>query len=260
MASSAVLIKACLNGGRARGSHAALPISPADLVREAAGAAAAGAGAAHVHPRDSDGRESHRPEDVALAVVAIRLACPGLPIGVTTGAWIVNSPSLRLQQVGGWRELPDFASVNWSEDGALELAELLLSRGIGVEIGLFTIGDAEAFAVTHIAGRCLRVLVEVRERDGIDAVTQAAAIDRILDAEAIDLPRLHHGFGPDTWHVLDAALRLGGDVRIGLEDTFTLPDGRQARDNAELVASAVTLARKRGREPARVAGESSSAG
>jgi len=223
MPSAAVLIKACLNGGRARGSHAALPITPADLAREAASAAAAGAGAAHIHPRDSDGRESHRPEDVARAVVAIRGACPGVPVGVTTGAWIVNSSWLRLQQVGGWRELPDFASVNWSEDGALELAELLLSRGIGVEIGLFSVGDAAAFATSPIAGRCLRVLVEVRERDGIDAVTQAAAIDRILDAAAMDIPRLHHGFGPDTWRVLDAALRLGRDVRIGLEDAFTLP-------------------------------------
>jgi beta-keto acid cleavage enzyme len=38
--------------------------------------------------------------------------------------------------------------------------------------------------------------------------------------------------------VLEAALQHGYDTRIGLEDTLTLPDGSQAKDNAELVAFA----------------------
>ena len=55
-------------------------------------------------------------------------------------------------------------------------------------------------------------------------------------------PRLHHGYGLATWHVLRAAVALGRDIRVGLEDTVVLADGTPATSNAELVAAAVALA------------------
>lgn len=249
MSSPAVLIKACLNGSRAPGSHPALPLTPAELAAAASTAVLAGAGAVHVHPRAADGSQSHSPQDVAAAVTAIRAACPGLPVGVTTGAWIARDPARRLDEVARWYVLPDFASVNWFEDGALDLARLLVQRGVGVEAGIGTVADARTFAASGIADRCLRVLVEVRERDGMDAVRLAAAIEEALVAGGVQIPRLHHGFGPDTWRVLAAAFERGRDVRIGLEDTLTMPDGTEAPDNAALVAAAVSLARRHGREP-----------
>ena len=45
--------------------------------------------------------------------------------------------------------------------------------------------------------------------------------------------------GPATWAVLDAAVPRGREIRIGLEDVLTLPDGRRAPDNAALVVEAV---------------------
>ena len=38
--------------------------------------------------------------------------------------------------------------------------------------------------------------------------------------------------------MLDAAVPLGREIRIGLEDVLTLPDGRRAPDNAALVVEA----------------------
>ena len=38
--------------------------------------------------------------------------------------------------------------------------------------------------------------------------------------------------------MLDAAVARGRDIRIGLEDVLTLPDGRPAPDNAALVTEA----------------------
>jgi uncharacterized protein (DUF849 family) len=249
--SSPVLIKACLNGARVAGAHPALPVTPEDLAAAARAARKAGAGAVHFHPRDFDGHESLEPDDVARTVDAVRAACPGLPCGVTTGAWILRDTARRLEIVGSWPVLPDFASVNWSEEGAEPLARLLIDRGIGVEAGLFTLDDARAFAASPVANSCLRALIEVRERGGVHPVTLASAMDGVLAASGVAIGVLHHGFGAATWTVLDAALRLGRDIRIGLEDTFTLPDGRTARDNAELVAAAVAMAAERGREPAR---------
>src|ERR1700685_4498268 len=46
------------------------------------------------------------------------------------------------------------------------------------------------------------------------------------------------GISRDQWTLAMAALALGGDVRIGLEDNFYLPDGTMAQSNGELVAAA----------------------
>jgi 3-keto-5-aminohexanoate cleavage enzyme len=60
------------------------------------------------------------------------------------------------------------------------------------------------------------------------------------------------GISRDQWPLAMAALALGGDVRVGLEDNFYLPDGEMARSNGELVAAAVELVRLSGRSAATV--------
>ena len=57
------------------------------------------------------------------------------------------------------------------------------------------------------------------------------------------------GISRDQWQLGAAALAMGGNVRVGLEDNFYLPDGEMAT-NAELVSKAADLARDVGREPA----------
>ena len=47
--------------------------------------------------------------------------------------------------------------------------------------------------------------------------------------------------------MIRAALRLGRDIRVGLEDTTVLPDGSTAAGNGELVAAAARLAATEGR-------------
>ena len=44
------------------------------------------------------------------------------------------------------------------------------------------------------------------------------------------------GISRAQWGLIAAALALGGNVRVGLEDNFYLPDGEMARSNGELVA------------------------
>ena len=234
-----MLIKACLNGARQPGAHPALPCTAEDLARDAAAVVGAGAGAVHVHPRGPDGRQSLAPEAIGAAVTAIRAQCPGVPVGVTTIAGIQPTAERRLAVVGAWAMLPDFASVNLSEEGAAELAALLLAKGVGVEAGVWSVADAERLGEAGLAGRCTRILIElVRERTVDEALAAAAAIERTLDVVDTVSPRLLHGAGETAWPLLDYAITRGYDVRIGLEDTFTLPDGRPARDNAELVAEA----------------------
>ncbi len=94
----------------------------------------------------------------------------------------------------------------------------------------------------------IRVLIEPRDKSPDAAVATAAQADETLDRHGIQAPRVHHGYGIATWHVIRAALQVGRDIRIGLEDTVMLPDGSTATGNGELVAAAVRLATEAGHE------------
>src|SRR6476659_3807054 len=128
-----VLLQAALNGPYTTTDHPAVPESVDALVRDAVACVGAGARAVHLHPRDASGRESLEPAVVDEVVQRVREAC-GVPVGVTTGAWIEPSTSWRVSLVKGWRA-PDYASVNVSEDGFVEVMRALLDAGVGVEAG-----------------------------------------------------------------------------------------------------------------------------
>jgi uncharacterized protein (DUF849 family) len=236
-----VLIQACLNGARGRGEHPSLPLLLDELVHEARDCAAAGAASLHVHPRDANGIETLDPALVDTAAGALR-AASGLPVGVTTGAWIEPSPARRARLVASW-STPDFASVNLSEDGCIGVMQALLSSGIGIEAGVASETDIARLAASGLSDRVLRVLVEVEDEDPTAAAAHALAIDRALADAGIGAPRLHHGRGHATWMVLEQAERLGRDLRIGLEDVLTLPNGDLAPGNAALIGSAAALRR-----------------
>ena len=52
------------------------------------------------------------------------------------------------------------------------------------------------------------------------------------------------------WDLHRRCLELGGNVRTGLEDTFYLPNGERASDNAQLVEALVKIVREVGKEVA----------
>ena len=54
------------------------------------------------------------------------------------------------------------------------------------------------------------------------------------------------------WSLVAAALALGGNVRVGLEDNFYLPDGTMARSNGDLVARARAMTEDAGRRAATI--------
>ncbi|WP_328424759.1 3-keto-5-aminohexanoate cleavage protein [Micromonospora sp. NBC_00389] len=229
------MLKACLNGGRGREAHPAVPLTPAELAADAARCAALGVAAVHVHPRDAAGAESLRPAVTADALTAIRAARPGLPVGVSTGAWIEPDPAARVAAVRAWPVLPDFASVNAHEPGAEAVAAALHERGVLVEAGLWTLDAVAAYRSWRVpAGR---VLVECMAEDVAVALVDASRILTALPSDAP--PVLLHAEGPATWPVLAEAVRRSLGARIGLEDTLHLPDGSPAADNAALVAAAV---------------------
>jgi uncharacterized protein (DUF849 family) len=236
-----LLVKAALNGTRTRREHPGVPLTPEEVAPEARAAVAAGAGALHVHVRDARGRESLAPEDVARTVDAIRAACPGVPVGVSTGAWIVPDPGQRLALVRAWEARPDFASVNVHEPGALALIRTLVDAGVGVEAGVWTPAAARVLVDSGLAEHCLRILLEPAE-EPVDVAATLAGIEAAL--AGVGRPRLLHGLDASAWALVELAARRGYDTRTGLEDVLTLPDGTVASSNAALVAAARAIAQR----------------
>jgi uncharacterized protein (DUF849 family) len=60
------------------------------------------------------------------------------------------------------------------------------------------------------------------------------------------------GISREQWPLCMAALSLGGDIRVGLEDNFYLPDGEMASSNGDLVEAAAGLVALSGRSVASV--------
>jgi len=237
-----IYLKACINGARTPDAHPKLPVTPEQLAADAVAAHHAGAKAVHMHPKTADGVDSLLPEAVDAAVSAVRHAAPGLPLGVTTGFWALPDADARLRAVDGWTVLPDFASVNWHEPGSEDLARLLLSKGIGVECGIFHAEAAESWAASEIARHCMRVMIELNGDGGPNTWTATAddLLSQVLTAGS-PAPVLLHGFDESCWPLLQHAGKRGVQTRIGMEDTLKLPDGSTAPDNAALVSAAVQL-------------------
>lgn len=178
------------------------------MAAQARAAVDAGARSLHLHPYDEDGRQTFAAGPCAATLRAVRAACPGIPISLSTSGDVEPDPRRRIALVEAWTELPDLVTANQGEDGIVELWELLVAvtRGIGIEAGLLSLDDARRFV-----------------------------------AAGMLLEQANHGDGIASWAVNLRAIPRGHGIRTGLEDTPVLPDGRTAEGNGDLVAAAASM-------------------
>lgn len=234
------MLKVCVNGARRPVEHPRLFREPRLIAEEARAAVDAGAGAIHLHPKDLTGHDSLSGIYVDRFMSAMRTASPDVPIGITSGEWAAPSVADRLAAIRTWAILPDFVSVNWHEEGADEVAGLLIERGIGIEAGIWNTTGLQCWTESPHRSGCLRALIELPDIEGDEEIKDAAAalIDGVKNAE-LELSILLHGEERSTWPALALADEWGLDSRIGLEDTLLLPDGTRAKGNQELVEAAL---------------------
>lgn len=237
-----MIIQAALNGARRRDYSRAVPHLLDEVVEDAAAAISTGAHEFHAHVYADVDRESLEPEAVANWVSAIRFTAPGAFVGISTGAWIENNDARLLDYISRWTVLPDHASVNLAEVAALDVMRALHARGVGIEAGLSTVGDAIRLRNSGLAPLVLRMLVEVDIQDIDLAMDEADKIIEVLNALPSPKPILMHGFDDTTWPFVKRAIAENYSIRIGLEDTNMLPAGpKTARNNIELIRAAVFL-------------------
>lgn len=268
-----VVITAALTGVLAnRAQCPSIPYTPQEIADEALRAYNAGASVVHIHGREYDGSPSLRVEIFREVMEEVRKRCP-IIINFSTGA-IGVPKEMRIAHV---RELkPEIAALNM---GTMNYAKYSPKRKNFVfshvfhnpfeEIMFFLNAmnesgvkpECECFDLGHLES--IFPLIDM----GLLKDFQISLIMGVVGGMAATARNLAHlaslvppdiawqviGISEEQWLLVAAALTLGGNVRVGLEDNLYLSPGVMAQGNGPLVEKAVRMTRDVGREPATVA-------
>jgi 3-keto-5-aminohexanoate cleavage enzyme len=241
---------------RAQTPH--LPITPREIADEAARCREAGASVIHLHVRNPDGSSTQARDRFQEAISAIRektdcivqtttggavgmsieersgpLACRPEMATLNCGTinfgddvFVNTRPQIR-DLAARIRKAGSIAELECYEVGHIEEALQLLKEGaIGTPLHFqFVLGVPGGIGATEENVKYMRSLVPA------DATWGVAAVGRFQQ--------------PMT----ELATRLGGQVRVGLEDNIYLSKGVLSEGSAPLVARAATYARSLDRTP-----------
>jgi len=264
-----VILSCALTGAVTTKAHCpAIPYSPVEIGEEAKRAFDAGATIVHVHARTDDGQPTWSVETFARIMQEIKERCPVLINWSTGGVGPMNErvnhlslrPAIAALNMGSmnyakWQAANkqfafQFVFANPFDD-IIGFARAMLEHGAKPEM--------ECFDVGHLHSHTVLVDLGLIERPYhfsfiLGVLGGIPATPRHLAFLAQDVPAGSRwkviGISRQQWPLARAAVGLGGDVRIGLEDNFYLPTGEMARSNGELVDAAVQIVRMSGRQVA----------
>ena len=237
------MLQGCLNGARPADAHPALPVTPYELARDARVVRRYGIVSVHVHPRCPAGLETMEPMHVGDAVAAIHSEVAGMEVGVPAARWVQPDWRARVEVVIAWGQLgpgrPDVISVNVHDQGWWEVCAAAHAVGMGIELGVWTTGDAVTLHQAGLPPGTVRLVAEPTVSGPTVAVAEAIRILRTLGQTGV--PVLVHGEEGGAWPVFDYAREHQLHTRIGLEDTLLGRDGWLARGNDDLVELALGI-------------------
>ena len=271
--SEAVVITAALTGVLAtREQCPAIPYTPVEIAEEAKRAAEAGASIVHIHARNPEGGPEWRVETFAEILSEVR-ARSDVIVNFSTGA-IGIPPEQRIAHIRDLRPeigALNMGSMNYAIYSAKKKAfyhdhvfanpfkdiqfflEAMNSAGVRPEL--------ECFDTGHIANTAPLIDMGVLKPPyqfslimgvlgGIPGTT------RHLTNQVDTLPPESHwqviGIGLNQWALVAAAITMGGNARVGLEDNFYVEEGKMAKSNGDLVQKAARLVHDLGRDVATV--------
>jgi uncharacterized protein (DUF849 family) len=277
--SDPVVITNSISGAVAnRDQCSAIPYTPEEYAEEARRVVDEGGSMIHIHARTPDGTPSYEVEDFRNITEAILGAVDDVIVNYSTGALGVPLE----KRIAYLRELkPDVAALNMgsmnyakysrrrkdfvfkavfenSFDTIIELVTAMNELGIKPE--------HECFDSGHIAN--LDPLIDMGMLDEPLQISCVMGVTGGIRPTARNLAHMSEqipggadgpnnwgviGISRDQWMLVAAALTLGGNVRVGLEDNFYLPNGEMARSNGDLIAEARRMTEAVGRRPATVA-------
>lgn len=253
-----------------------VPVTPAQMAAEARDAFNAGASVMHVHVRNQDEGMGHMPSwdpDVMESVVnAIREACPGVIINLTTGVVgkDISGPLACIRRVKPEIAACNAGSLNYLKikgDGqwawppmvfdnpvakVQQFLDVMEECGTHPEFECFDVGIVRSVGM-YIKAGMLKPEMGRAEYNLVMGVASGMPCDADL------LALLPQWMAPNSiwqatligraeiWPVHQKTADLGGMLRTGLEDTFYLPNGERASGNGALIAELAQCAQRAGR-------------
>ncbi len=251
-----------------------VPVTPAQMAAEARDAFNAGASIMHVHVRNQEEGLGHLPSwdpDVMESVIsAIRDACPGVIINLTTGVVgkDISGPLACIRRVKPEIAACNAGSLNYlkiKEDGqwawppmvfdnpvskVQQFLDVMHECGTHPEFECFDVGIVRSVGMYLKAGM-LKAGMGRPEYNLVMGVASGMPCDANL------LALLPQYMAPNAvwqstligraeiWPVHQKTAELGGMLR--LEDTFYLPGGEKASGNGALISALAQCARNVGR-------------
>ena len=267
-----VIVTCAVTGaGDTVGRHAGVPVTPERIADAAIDAAKAGAAIAHIHVRDPEtGKASRDPLLFKEVVDRIRSADTDVVVNLTAGMggdWVVGEgdpsmpgpgtdmigPEERLAHV---RELQpeicslDCGTLNFGNGNEIyistppylrKMAELTKSWGVKPELEVFELGHIR-FARQMIAEGLITEPPMFQICLGIPwgADQSVDTMKAMKDELPADASWVGFGISRMQMPMAAAAVVMGGNVRVGLEDNLYLDRGVLAT-NAELVERVVGI-------------------
>jgi 3-keto-5-aminohexanoate cleavage enzyme len=256
----------------------AIPYTPEEYAAEAKRAVDEGCSMIHIHARTHDGVPSYEVEDFRAITEAILGAVDDVVINYSTGA--IGVPiEKRIEYL---RELkPDVAALNMgsmnyskysrrrrdfvfktvfenSFDTIIEFLEAMRELGIRPEHECFDSGhvaNLDPLIDMGLLEEPLQISCVMGVTGGIRPTPKNLAhmADQIPGGAESRNNWGVIGISRDQWRLVATAAANGGNVRVGLEDNFYLPEGEMARSNGDLIARARRLVEDVGRRAATVA-------
>ena len=238
------------NGARRQKSdHRLLPITPDETAATAARCFAAGAHEIHLHVRDKAGRHSLDAGRYREAIAAVTTAAPGMAIQITTesaGMFTVADQYACLSELR-----PVAASVSIREmaaDPAIAAKLYALADEAGTRIqhilyGPTCLAQLEEWQCHKTIPRHMTDVILVLGQYSPPVIAQPDMLGKFSAVTGGDKYRWTAcAFGQHESDCLLAALKMGGNVRLGFENNIQRPDGTIAQDNESLVADFVSIA------------------
>ncbi len=269
--SQKVIVTCALTGVLAKKEQCpGIPYSPVEIAEEALRAYNAGAAMVHIHARTPDGGPSWESSVFGEIKREIVKRCPVI-INFSTGG-IGLSIQERVLHVRDHK--PDVAALNmgsmnyaiYSRKNKAFYHDYVFANPFGdIEACLKAINEAgakpelECFDVGHIGNALPFIDMGLLKTPAhfsliLGVLGGISSRKGNLACMAANLPEGSHweviGIGRDQWRLVREALELGGDIRVGLEDNFYLPDGTMAASNGDLVAQGVKMVQEMGKEVA----------
>lgn len=252
-----------------------VPVTAAEMAAAAKEAYDAGASIMHLHFRNQTPGMGFMPSwdpDVAAEVTqAVRDACPGVIINMSTGVIgpNVSEPLSCLERIRPEIAACNAGSLNYlktRKDGSWAWPPLVFDNPVDKiqtmlsamkethtlpEFECFDLGIVRAVGLYAENGMC-----QDPHYNFVMGVASGMPID--VDLLELLLKYIRPGSGwevtaigrQEIWPLHQRAAELGGWLRTGVEDTFYLPDGSRARGNGDLVEAIAQCARNAGREVA----------